>query len=75
MIRYTAPALKDFPHDLVRVACDKCGRRGQIRKDKLIEEHGRDIVMPDLRHRIAQCPRRHNMSDPCGIYYLDRADA
>lgn len=73
MTRYTSPSLRDFPLDLVRVACEKCGRSGQIRKDRLIEKHGGDVVMPDLRHLIAECPRRDNMSDPCGVHYVDLA--
>jgi hypothetical protein len=74
MTRYTAQALKDYPHDPVRVACRKCERYGQLRKAKLIEQYGPDIVMPDLRHLIAQCPRRNSMTDPCGVYYVDMAD-
>ena len=73
MTRYTAQALQDYPHDLVRVACDRCGRAGQYRRDNLIVEYGGDVTMPDLRHLIAKCPRRLNMSDPCGVYYVDRA--
>jgi hypothetical protein len=73
MTRLSAPSLREFPHDLVRVACEKCGRSGQLRKDRLIEVHGADITMPDLRHLIADCPRRLSMIDPCGIYYPDLA--
>jgi hypothetical protein len=73
-MRLRAFTLGQFPHDLVRVACDKCGRSGQLHRDRLIALHGRDITLPDLRHEIAECERRNNMSDPCGIYYLDRAD-
>jgi len=43
---------------LVRLSCDKCGRSGQFRKQKLIERYGADIRLPDLREEIAQCDRR-----------------
>jgi hypothetical protein len=55
---------------MVRLTCPKCGRTGQYRIDRLIEQYGRDIAMPDLRH--AQCPHRNDMSDPCQVEYVDR---
>jgi hypothetical protein len=30
------------------------------------------MALPDLRHELAQCPRRHNMGDPCQVSYVDR---
>ncbi len=45
--------LLDYPGDMVRVACDKCGRAGQYRKANLIARFGADIALPDLRHEIA----------------------
>jgi hypothetical protein len=29
------------------------------------------IVMPDLRHELAQCPHRRDMSNPCQVKYVD----
>jgi hypothetical protein len=58
--------------DMIRVKCAKCGRAGQYRIDRLIEQYGRDIAMPDLRHELAQCPHRSDMSDPCQVEYVDR---
>ena len=57
---------------MLRLECSKCGRAGQYRIDKLIERFGPDIALPDLRHELAQCSRRHNMSDPCQVGYVDR---
>src|SRR5262249_31972166 len=37
--------------ELVRLSCEKCGRSGQYRKQKLIERYGADIRLPDLRAR------------------------
>jgi hypothetical protein len=62
--------LAQFPLDMVELACDKCGRRGRLSKARLIEEHGPDIALPDLRTMIAQCDRAGSMSDPCGAYYV-----
>jgi hypothetical protein len=58
--------------NMIRVKCPKCGRAGQYRIDRLIEEYGPDIAMPDLRHELAQCPHWSDMSDPCQVEYVDR---
>lgn len=36
--------LKDYPADMVRLACTRCDRRGQYRKTTLIREHGAEIT-------------------------------
>jgi hypothetical protein len=41
---------------MVRPACDRCDRKGQYRRDTLIEKFGLEVTMPDLRHLIARCP-------------------
>jgi hypothetical protein len=58
--------------NMVRLRCAKCGRRGQYQVDGLLAKYGPDIAMPDLRHELAQCPHRRNMSDPCQVAYIDR---
>jgi hypothetical protein len=57
---------------MIRLTCPKCHRAGQYRTDKLLEQYGPDIAIPDLRHELAQCLHRHDMSDPCQVEYLDR---
>jgi hypothetical protein len=59
---------------MIRLTCPKCHRAGQYRVDKLLERYGPDIAMPDLRHELAQCPRRKDMSDPCQVRYVDRLE-
>ena len=54
-----------------RGMCDKCGRRGQYWIERLLKQYGPDIAMPDLRHELAQCPHRLDMSNPCQVNYLD----
>jgi hypothetical protein len=67
-------SLGEFPLPLVRVVCDKCGRTGQYHTAKLLEQHGPDMAMPDLRHVLAQCPRRGNHADPCIVVFVDRLE-
>ena len=62
--------LAQHPGDLVRLACDKCGRSGRYQKQKLIERFGTDIRLPDLREEIAQCERARSMHDMCGVHYV-----
>jgi hypothetical protein len=38
---------RESPADIVRLACTKCGRLGQYRKQKLIERYGANIRLPD----------------------------
>ncbi len=58
------------PVTFVRLACERCGRKGQYRKSALIARFGADIALPDLRHEIAQCDRRGKMPDGCGVHYV-----
>ena len=62
--------LRQFPHEMVELACDKCGRRGRLLKSKLIEAYGPDITLPDLRTMITRRDRAGSMSDGCGTYYV-----
>ncbi len=62
--------LKDHPGNTVPLACDKCGRRGQYAKGKLIAVHGPDIPLPDLLVEIARRERPGQMHDACGVHYL-----
>jgi hypothetical protein len=50
--------LRDYPGDIVRLSCAKCGRSGLYRKQNLIERYGADIRLPDLREEIAKRERR-----------------
>ena len=55
---------------MLRLTCAACGRPGQYRIDRLLERFGPDITLPDLRHELAQCPRRGSMSEPCQVEYV-----
>jgi hypothetical protein len=69
MPRSGALLLSDYPTEYVNLACSKCERRGRLRKDPLIEEHGPDIALPDLLADLAKCARRGSFCDACGAYY------
>jgi hypothetical protein len=58
--------------NMIRLPCPKCHRTGQYRVGKLLERYGPEIAMPDLRHQLARCPHRSDMSDPCQVEYVDR---
>ncbi len=69
--RYTSIKLKDYPKPMVRLVCSRCDRKGQYRKETLIDLHGPDVTMPDLLHLIAKCERHGKNGDVCGIRYGD----
>jgi hypothetical protein len=63
--------LSEYPGDIVRLSCEKCGRSGQYRKRKLIERYGADMRLLDLREEIAKCSRRGQTHDACMVRYID----
>jgi hypothetical protein len=57
---------------MLEIACSKCDRRGLLRLDRLIEEHGAGIGMPVLGQTLAgDCPRARTVSinDRCGVNF------
>jgi hypothetical protein len=63
--------VRDYPCEIVRLSCPKCGREGQYRKEKLIERYGAGMRLPDLREEIAQCERHGQTHDACMVRYVD----
>jgi hypothetical protein len=63
--------LREYPGELVRLSCPKCGRAGQYRKQNLIERFGADMRLPDLREEIANCSVRGQRHDGCMVRYVD----
>ena len=54
---------------VLRITCDKCGRSGQYRVDRLIMRYGIDAKLFDWLDEItADCPRKQakNLNDACG---------
>jgi hypothetical protein len=61
------PTLAEWPYQMVRLACDLCPRPGQYCKETLIARLGDDVLMPDVRHLIAQSPRKDAPGAACGV--------
>jgi hypothetical protein len=38
---------------MLEAACSRCERRGGLRVARLIEQHGADMGLPELRHLLA----------------------
>jgi hypothetical protein len=41
------------------------------RMDTLVGGIGGDVLMPDVRHLTAECPRKDAPGPACGVYYAD----
>ena len=57
---------------MLEVRCGKCTRHGRLRVDKLIDEHGRDMSLPDLRAILAaDCEHKTAVrrKDQCQVFY------
>jgi hypothetical protein len=54
------------------VACNRCGRGGRLRTDRLLADHGPAMPMLELRRVIAaDCPRMiaGHIHDVCGVHF------
>ncbi len=65
--------LADYPRDMVRLTCPKCGRAGQYRRDALRQRFGAGAALPDVLVALADCELAGNMSDPCQVVFRDLA--
>ena len=62
--------------DVLRVACEKCGRDGSYRLIGLIEVRGRDAKVIDWLDELTDaCPKKlaRKLNDPCGARCRDLA--
>jgi len=62
-------AISPVKLDLLRVACDKCGRDGRYQVQRLINDRGRDGKIVDFLGQIrGDCPKKsaRNNNDQCG---------
>ena len=71
MPRDGALQLKDYPTDVVRLACTRCPRKGQYRKAAPVVRFSRDISLPTMRVLIAKCEHEGKSGTACGVYYVD----
>jgi hypothetical protein len=57
---------------VLNVACRRCERSGRLSVTRLIERHGTDKRLPELRYILAgDCPHvvADRIYDRCGIHY------
>ncbi len=57
---------------MLEVRCGHRTRRGRLRIDKLIDEHGRDMSLPDLRAvLVGDCEHKTaaRRKDQCQVFY------
>jgi hypothetical protein len=66
-------SLGEFPFDVVRIDCERCGRAGRYALAGLIERFGADAAGPDVLLELAACERRRDFSRPCGAKFTDLA--
>jgi hypothetical protein len=55
-MRNGSRSLGEFPLDVVRIECERCGRAGSYRRDGLMARLGADIALPDLLVALAEPP-------------------
>ncbi len=72
-MRNGSRSLGDYPGDVVRIECERCGRAGRYRLHGLIERFGADAALPDVLLALASCERRGDFSRRCGARFTDLA--
>ena len=63
---------------MLEVACSRCERHGRLSVAKLVEQHGGEARLPDLRLVLAgDCPHAASVSinDRCGVHFRKRCSA
>ena len=62
--------LSDIRARKLSIVCEPCGRRGNYRIAKLMEQHG-DAKLTDLLQVLADCPKARSVSihDRCKAVY------
>ena len=63
--------LCEYPKSMVRLVCKLCDRKGQYRKETLLDQYGPDISLQDLLFLIANCERRRHPGGQCAARYGD----
>lgn len=58
------------PGSVIRIGCDRCGRRGQYRRETLANRYGIWAGMTAIRLELAKCDRVRDMSNPCGASFV-----
>jgi hypothetical protein len=72
----TSVLLRDYPFEMVRLACTRCARRGQYRKSTLLARFGPNYGLVSMRFDLAAgCPSipAPSIYEHCGVFYPDLA--
>jgi hypothetical protein len=62
---------------ILRIACNRCERRGQLHTARLIARYGPAFPMPRLREMVAaDCPKMQagQTRDSCGVHFPQVAE-
>ncbi len=55
----------------IHFGCEKCKRRGRLRKARLVEQYGAYYGVARLRETLIQdCAKFGNWDDPCRAYFV-----
>ena len=57
---------------MLEIACRRCERTGQLRVDRLIEQHGASMGLPELCDVLrGDCPKKTTtaVGERCSLYY------
>ena len=57
-MRHGSYSLREFLSDVVRIDCQRCGREGRYRRERLIKRFGADAALADVLMAQASCERR-----------------
>jgi hypothetical protein len=57
MLRDGALTVSDVREPTHTLVCERCGRRGWYRREKLIAERGADMKLTDLLATLADCAK------------------
>jgi hypothetical protein len=75
MFQLMQGTLGAFPHEIVRLSCTMCLRKGRYKRANLISRYGNQIGLSDLLATLAgACAQRQSWNSslpPCGAYYVD----
>jgi hypothetical protein len=63
--------LSDIREPTLAIGCERCGRHGRYNVARLIEKHGADMKLLDLRANLANCPKTQAVSvyDRCKVRF------
>lgn len=52
------------------IECELCQRRGDYSTQRLLQQYGPNISMPDLKSTLVSCPNRESdPNQPCNAHY------